>query len=238
MRVTDDAGIGNRLLGALPGTESSCVCSHLSRVELSREQILHHPETPLEYVYFPETAVLSYVFITEAGVPLEVGSVGNNGLTGVCVALGARRTPNHTEVLIEGTALRMGAAALREEMKRAPTLSALVYRYAHATIVHSGQMQVCTRLHSLEERLAGWLLLLYDLNPPRPLPLTQRAIGQMLGVRRSGVSEAANQLQGRGLITYSRGRIEIPARQALAEFACNCYRIVQEEYESVFSDTA
>ena len=238
MRVTDDAGFGNRLLGALPRPESSRVCSRLSRVELSTEQILHHPETPLEHVYFPETAVLSYVFITETGVPLEVGSVGSNGLAGVCVALGAHRTPNHTEVLIEGTALRMGAAALREEMGCSPFLSTLVYRYAQATIVHSGQMQVCTRLHSLGERLAGWLLLLYDLNPPRPLPLTQGAIGQMLGVRRSGVSEAANQLQGKGLITYSRGRIAIPARQALAEFACNCYRVVQEEYERVFSDIA
>lgn len=235
MKVKDDVGFGNRLLVALPGTESSCVCSHLSRVELSREQILHHPETPLDYVYFPETAVLSYVFITEGGVPLEVGSVGSNGLAGVCVALGARRMPNHTEVLIEGTALRMSACALREELSRAPVLSALIYRYAQATIVHSGQMQVCMRLHSLEERLAGWLLLLYDLNPPRPLPLTQRAIGQMLGVRRNGVSEAAGQLQERGLISYSRGRIAIPARQALAEFACNCYRVVQEEYERVFS---
>lgn len=238
MKVTVDEQFGNQLLEALPQEELSRVRRHLVRVELTREQILHHPETPFEHVYFPETAVLSYVFNTEGGVPLEVGSVGNNGLAGVCVALGARRTPNHTEVLLDGTALRMSSDTLREEVKRGPALSALVYRYAQATIIHAGQMQVCTRLHSLEERLAGWLLLLHDLNPPRPLPLTQRDIGQMLGVRRSGVSEAAGQLQERGLVNYSRGRIVIPTRQALAEFACNCYWVVQEEYERVFSDTA
>lgn len=236
MSVNDTKGIGNRLLAALPAGECDRVRSFLVRVELTREQLLHHPETPLGHVYFPETAVLSYVFNTEGGVSLEVGSVGNNGLAGVSVALGASRTPNHTEVLIGGTALRMSADSLREEMKRGPVLSALVYRYTQATIIHSGQMHVCTRLHSLEERLAGWLLLLYDLNPPRPLPLTQQSIGQMLGVRRSGVSDAAQHLQGRALIRYTRGQIAIPERQALAEFACDCYRIVQNEYERVYSD--
>lgn len=224
------------MLAALPAGELDRVRPLLARVELAREQVLHHAETPLEYVYFPETAVLSYVFNTEEGVPLEVGSAGNNGLAGVWVALGAGRTPYHTEVLIGGTALRMSADSLREELKRCPVLSALVYRYAQATIVHAGQMQVCMRLHSLEERLAGWLLLLYDLNPPRPLPLTQQAIGQMLGVRRSGVSEAAHHLQAKGLISYSRGQIAIPERQALAEFACNCYRVAQSEYERVFNE--
>jgi len=236
MSATDTKGIGNRLLAALPAGECDRVRPFLARVGLTRAQILHHPEIPLAHVYFPETAVLSYVFNTEDGVLLEVGSVGNNGLAGVSVALGASSTPNHTEVLIGGTALRMSAHPLREEMRRCPVLSALVYRYAQATIIHAGQMQVCTRLHSLDERLAGWLLLLYDLNPPRPLPLTHQAIGQMLGVRRSGVSEAAHHLQAKGLISYTRGQIAVPVRQAVAEFACNCYRVIQIEYERVFNE--
>lgn len=234
MKITGAEEIGNRLLASLPPEELARVRPHLVRVELVREQILHHPEVPLEHVYFPETAVLSHVFNTEEGVPLEVGLAGSNGLAGVCVALGTRRTPNHTEVLIGGTALRMSADVLEAEANRGGTLSELMRRYAQAIIVNGGQMQVCMRHHSLEERLACWLLLIYDPKPRKELPLTQAAIGQMLGVRRSGVSSSANRLQMKGLIKYSRGHLMIQDRDALAEFACNCLKVVSDEYEHVF----
>lgn len=228
--------IKNRLLAALPSEEFDRVHARLTRVEVAREQVLHHQETPIEYVYFPESAVLSYVFITEDGVPLEVGTVGSNGLAGVSAALGVIRTPNATEVLISGTALQMSATLLQAETKRGGVLAELLRRYAQATIVHAGQMQVCIRLHSLEERLAGWLLLLHELRSRDALPLTHQAIGQMLGVRRSGVSDAAHQLQTHGLIKYSRGLITVRDRQALTEFSCNCSRVIHNEYERVFLD--
>jgi len=227
--------IKNRLLAALPAEEYDRVRPHLARLDLAQGQILHSPEMPLEQVYFPETAVLSYVFTTEDGVQLEVGNIGNNGLAGVGAARGVNRTPNQTEVLVGGTALWMSAASLRAEMKHDGALAVLLHRYAQATIVHAGQMQVCMRLHSLEKRLAGWLLLIHELRSQDALPLTQRAIGQMLGVRRSGVSDAAHQLQTNELINYSRGHITICNRQALAKFACNCFRVIHDEYERVFS---
>lgn len=236
MKATDNEGIGNRLLAALPPDELAGVCPHLTRVELAREQILHHSEVTLEHVYFPETAVLSYVFNTEDGVPFEVGLVGSNGVAGLCVALGTRRTPNHTEVLIGGSALRLNASVFEAEVRRVASLSRLALCYAQAAIVNAGQMQVCMRLHSLEERLACWLLLIYDPLPRKVLPLTQAAIGQMLGVPRNGVSASANQLRARGLIKYSRGNLMIQDRDALAEFACNCFQVVSEEYERVFSE--
>lgn len=238
MKVTDNEVIGNRLLAALSPDELSRLRPHLTRVELAREQILHHPEMSLEHVYFPETAVLSYVFNTEDGVPFEVGLVGSNGVAGLCVALGTRRTPNHTEVLIGGSALRLNASVLEAEMGRVSSLSRLALCYAQATIVNGGQMQVCMRLHSLEERLACWLLLIYDPLPRKVLPLTQAAIGQMLGVSRNGVSASAKRLQARGLIKYSRGHLMIQDRDALAEFACNCFQVVSKEYERVFSERA
>lgn len=229
-----DGETRNRLLAALPAEELERVRPHLARVAFEREEIVQHPETPIENVYFPETAVLSYVFNTEDGEPLEVGTVGSNGLAGLSVALGTLRTPNQTEVLIGGTALRMCAPALQAEAQRCGKLGVLLRRYAQATIVHGGQMQVCIRLHTLGERLAAWLLLLHDLNPRESLPLTQQSISQMLGVRRSGVSVAANRLQTEGLINYSRGQIEITDRQALVGFACKCYAVIRDEYERVF----
>jgi CRP-like cAMP-binding protein len=236
MKVTDKEGVGNRLLSALSAEEYDRVRPHLTRVELLPEQIIHYAEIPVSYVYFPETAALAYVYNTEEGVPLEVGTIANNGLAGVFVALGTRRTPNQTEVLIGGTALRLSANVMQAEAKRGGALSELVYRYAQATMVNAGQMQVCMRHHSLEERLACWLLLIYDSNSRKALPLTQAAIGQMLGVRRGGVSSAANHLQAKGLIKYSRGKLTILDREALVEFACRCFKVVSEEYESVFSE--
>ncbi|HVF87644.1 MAG TPA: Crp/Fnr family transcriptional regulator [Pyrinomonadaceae bacterium] len=233
--VAPQNDIKNRLLAALSAEEYGRVIPHLASVALSQGQIVHHPELPLEYVYFPETAVMSFVFITEDGVPLEVGTVGNNGLAGISASLGVNRTPNQTEVLIGGTAWRMSTTRLRAEILHGGALAELLPRYAQATIVHSGQMQVCMRLHSLEERLAGWLLLIYELRPQEALPLTQRSIGQMLGVRRSGVSDAANYLLTKGLISYSRGHITICDQPALAEFSCSCSRVIHDEYERVFS---
>lgn len=234
MNVTDNEEIGNRLLAAIPAKELARLCPHLTRVELDREQLVHHPELLLEHVYFPETAVLSYVHNTEDGMPLEVGLIGRNGLAGVCVALGTPRTPNQTEVLIGGTALRMSARSLREEMRSGGALADLLRRYAQATIVNAGQMQVCMRCHSLEERLAAWLLLIDPL-PRKTLPLKQEAIGQMLGVRRNRVSAAAHRMQAKGLIKYSRGLLMIQDRAALTEFACRCFKVVSDEYECVFS---
>ena len=234
VKVVEKLVCKNRLLAELPADEYNRVRQHLTFIDLTQGETLFHPETPLEYVYFPETAVLSYVFNTEDGVALEVGTVGRNGLAGVSVALDTFRTPNAVEVLIGGAALRMSAHRLRSQMNLGGALPAMLYRYAQATIVHSGQMQVCGRLHSPAERLAGWLLLIYNLNPPRMLPLTHEAIGQMLGVRRSGVTEVANQLRTQGLITYSRGQIAICDREALTDFACKCVRVISDEYERVF----
>ncbi len=227
--------VKNRLLEALPTEDYVRVQAHLHSVELTREQILHHAEAAIEHVYFPQTAVLSFVFISEDGVSLEVGTVGNNGLAGVSIALGVDRTPNHTEVLMTGTALRMSTLALRNEVERGGKFPKLLYAYAQAVNVHAAQAQVCLRLHTMEERLAGWLLLLHNLRPQETLPLTQRAIGQMLGVRRRGVSESARQLQTSGLISYSRGQITICDPSALEDFACHCSQVIHQEYERVFS---
>lgn len=229
------ADLKNRLLEALPTEEYVRLRPLLSPVDVVQEQILHHPDVPAEHVYFPQSAVLSYVFSTEDGVPLEVGMVGRNGMAGVWLTLDTERTPNYTEVLIGGTALRMSAQTLLQEVARGGTLPKLLHRSAQAAAVHSGQMQVCMRLHSMEVRLAGWLLLLHDLRPSDTLPLTQRAIGQMLGVRRQGVSDSAHRLQSDKLISYSRGRIVINDRDALQNFACNCYEVIHREYELVFA---
>lgn len=226
---------GNRLLASLPANEYERLRPHLTRVELAPRQIIHFAETPIEHVYFPESAVLSYVFTTEDGTPLEVGTVGSNGVANVCVALGTDRTPNSTEVLLSGAAHRMSADVLRAEVKRDGALGVLLRRYAQAASVHAGQMQVCMRLHSQAERLAGWLLLIDEATQHERMPLTHADIGMMLGVTRSSISTIAGQLQAANLIDYSRGYIRVLDRHSTADYACNCFRIIHDEYERVFA---
>lgn len=202
----------NRLLAVLAETtEGACVAAHLTPIELTPGQILHHAEQAIEDVYFPLTVILSCVYNSENGVSLEVGTIGNNGLAGISIALGTNRTPYATEVLIGGAAWRMKAKALQSLLHsdEAETLKKLLLRYAHASLVHSGQMQVCLRMHGLEVRLAGWLRLLYDFNCQAILPLTHYAIGQMLGVRRTVVTLALGHLQTARLVGVTRGRITI-----------------------------
>ena len=224
----------NRLLAALPVEERERLAPHLEPVSLGQGQILFRRGETIRYVYFPTTAVISLLTDLEDGAGMEVGLVGREGVAGIAVILDGRETKLAT-VQGEGAALRLRAETLQEEFRKGGALQRLLLRYTHALITQISQSVVCNMRHKLEGRLARWLLMFRDRIDADEFTLTQKFIADLLGVRRSSVSDVANRLQAMGFIRYSRGRITILDRDGLQGFACECYPVVKEEYDNFLS---
>ncbi len=220
----------NRLLAALSDAEYQRLIPHLEYVPLPLKQVLHKRGESIEYVYFPQGAMISLISTPEEGSMVEVGLVGNEGVVGIPAALGDNITTTTAMVQLAGSSLRMKASLLKTEFGRGGSLQSLLLRYTQALYSLTLQNAACNRLHQLEERLARWLLLVCDRVESNELPLTHEFISKMLGVRRAGVTEAANSLQQAGLIRYTRGRITILNRQKLETASCSCYGVIKGEF--------
>jgi CRP-like cAMP-binding protein len=196
--------------------------SKLEPVVLKLGEVLCEPDADTTHVYFPNDSLISLLAVA-GGKPLEVGMVGREGMTGFSLALGVRKSPARALVQGSGTAMRMSAASFRSEMKRNRWLLESVWRCAHASMATAMQVAACNNAHVLIQRFARWLLMTGDCVGVDTFFLTQEFLAQMLGVRRTGVTEAAGALQGRGLINYRRGAITILKRAELVTVACDCY---------------
>jgi CRP-like cAMP-binding protein len=232
MHGTSESTNGNRLLAALPPEEYERLAPRLEPVPLKVGQVLFRPEDRLDYAHFPSTAIVSLLTNLEDGTGMEVGLVGWEGLVGVSAFLGGTETKVAT-VQGEGTGLRIRAAALREEFARGGTLQSALLRYTHALMTQISQSAVCNVRHPLPGRLARWLLMYHDRFRGDEFELTHEFMSHMLGVRRSGVSEVAAELQEAGFISYQRGHIRILDRAALEAFACECYPAVKEKFDDL-----
>jgi CRP-like cAMP-binding protein len=235
MPQTAPLSIPHKILAALPPEEYNRLLEHLTPVPLPLGETLYKTEERIKNVYFVNSGVVSLVANMQDGGSVEVGLVGNDGMVGLSVVLGDDISPNQAIVQIAGEAMRMRADKLRKELKREGHLLSLLLRSTLTMLKQVSQTAVCNGTHTVEQRLARWLLMCHDRVPGDELNLTQEFISQMLGIRRSGVSEAATLLQRRGLIRYSRGHITIVNRKGLEEFACECYAAVRAEFERLFN---
>lgn len=223
--------IKNRLLAKLPSEELELLHPDLEQISLSRAQPLILPHEPIPYIYFPVSALASLVTVMEDGSTVESGCVGREGMVGIPVLLDAGTTPMQTLVQIPGTALRVRAQIIKDAFDRRGALHKLLHRYIHTLFFVASQSAACNCRHSLSTRLCRWLMMSSDSVGTDKLALTQEFLASMLGVRRSGVTEAALQLQRDGLIDYQRGYIQIVDREKLQEAACECYQIVKDEFD-------
>ena len=227
----------NRILAALPPEDYERLAPHLEPVALPFNQTIYRPHEPITHVYFPEDAMISIVATTAQGESVEVGVVGREGMTGSSALIGAdSSTPNESMVQLANGGLRMRSEVVREEFRRGGALQDLLLRFMQAYTTQVGRSAACNRLHSVEERLARWLLMTHDRAASDELALTQDFLAMMLGCRRAGVTAAAITLQGDGMIRYGRGHITILDRAKLEDFTCECYGIVRAEYDRLLKD--
>jgi CRP-like cAMP-binding protein len=221
--------LNNQLLAGLSTEKYQRLIPYLERVELPLRQVLHEPGEKIEYVYFPTDAIISLVSIMQDGSTVEVALVGKEGMVGIPVILGGYSTITQAVVQIAGSALRMQANVFKVEFERGGELQCLLLCYVQTLFTQVSQSAACNRLHSIEERLARWLLTVQDCLQTSEFLMTQEYIAQMLGSRRSGVTVAAGMLQQAGIISYRRGKIKILNQEDLENTACECYGIVKAE---------
>lgn len=228
------APVTNRLLAALSKKEYQRLLPELEHVPLTFGDILYEPGDTIGHVYFPDNGIISLLSSVERQKVLEVGIVGNEGVAGLPVVLGVRVSLNRGLVQSAGTATRMKAAVLQREFKRDGALQRLLHRYLHSLLTQISQSAVCNRFHTVDARLARWLLMTHDRVESDEFRLTQEFLSNMLGVRREAVSKSAGALQKRGFVNYSRGHITVLNRAGLEATACQCYRVIKDESDHVF----
>ena len=218
----------NRLLSALPAEDFARLFPHLEPVSLAAGQQLYKLDEEVRYAYFPETAVVSHLYILSEGGMTEADMVGREGMTGLSAVFDVPPPSYLSEVALAGSALRARVEVLRQEFARGGAFQQILVRYAAARIALLSRRAVCNGNHRVEERLCTWLLMMHDRAGDHPLTLTHERISRHLGTRRAGVTSAATVLRDRGVIDYRRGRIRIADREALEAAACECYPAVRE----------
>lgn len=228
----------NRLLAALPPDSYARLRSKLERVEIALKEIIWEEEGPIPYVYFPLNGVISMVVIMHDAASAEVGTVGNEGMAGLPVFLGATRTNLRAFSQVPGLALRMAAEDLRAEVAENAPLRELLYRYTQALFTLMAQAAACNRIHTAGQRMALWIALCHDRVGADTFPLTQEFLAQMVGVQRTTVTEEAARLQRAGAIAYSRGILTVTNRVALEAAACECLRVIRGEYDRLLGPAA
>jgi CRP-like cAMP-binding protein len=225
----------NRLLAGLPPEELAQLIAHLQPVTLPKKQILYEVGAPLDNIYFIEEGLASVLTTMEDGATSEVGMVGPEGVIGISALLGGKISAQHVGMQLPGKGHQIAAKRCKCVFDENPRVRAVMLRFTEDLLNLSSQTAGCNRLHSVEQRSARWLLMASDRAGSNVLPLTQEFLAAMLGVRRSGVSEAASELQRSGLIRYRRGEITIIDRAGLEATACECYGLDKQRAERLLS---
>jgi CRP-like cAMP-binding protein len=220
--------ITNNLLLSLPDHEFEQVRVALEYLDLPDHLNLHQPGEDVQYAYFPNRGMISLVVVTEDGRTVEVGVVGREGFSGAALAVGLRTSSVREVVQIAGDGFRIGASAVEKLMRSAPELRMTMGRYAVILGMQISQTAACNRLHSIEQRLARWLLVTRDRVDSGYLPITHDFLATMLGTDRPTVSLAASTLQKKGILEYKRGAVKILDRPQLQACACECYQVIEQ----------
>jgi len=227
------AQLSNRLLAALPRKEHQRLLPKLELVNLAFGDILYEPGDVITHVHFPNNSIISLLSAVAERSTLEVGIVGNEGMAGISVFMGVNVSHNQFLVQGRGTAMRMKAEVLRNEFNHSGPLDLLLRRYSYSLMTQISQSAACNRFHTVDARLARWMLMTHDRIGTDEFQLTQEFMSNMLGVRREGVSKAAGELQRKKLISYSRGLVTILNRQGMEKVACKCYQVIKESENSL-----
>lgn len=225
----------NYILASLGRAETDRLLKHLEPVNLILGDVIYRPKQHIGYAYFPTTCIISLQYIMDTGACAEAAEVGNEGMLGLPILLGANATPNTAIVQTAGHAYRLDHNILKGEFNSAGLMQKLLLRYTQAVMTQMFQTAACNRHHTIEQQLCRWLLLTVDRIPSGELLMTQELVANMLGVRRESITEAAKGLQDAGCIRYRRGHISVVDRPKLERSVCECYSVVKEEFIRLMS---
>lgn len=221
----------NQILALLPGEERERLMLHLQPVRLAKGKVLYEAGGVISQAYFLLNGMASLVSTTAEGSAVEIGMIGNEGLVGLPLILSEDASPYDVMIQFPASALQIRAAFLKAEFSRGARLQELLLRYTQVVLTQLAQSASCNRFHTMEARLCRWLLISRDRVRSNNLPLTQEFLSHMLGTPRTNVARITGKLQKGGLISSSRGKIQILDRRGMEDFSCECYQVVQGAME-------
>jgi CRP-like cAMP-binding protein len=227
----DDAQ-SNRLLGALQTASRKRIDPHLEPVKLELGAIVCEAGGFLKHAYFPQGAVLSLLTVLENGSALETANIGREGAFGIFAAMYSRDSFNRCLVQLEGGIVRCPIEVLQQEFQRSEYVRDLFVSYSETLLSQVQQTVACNSMHTTEERICRWLLMMHDRAEGEALPYTHEFLSHMLGASRKSVTLAAQSLQTAGLISYRRGEIQVLDRPGLEKASCECYAVVKERFDA------
>jgi CRP-like cAMP-binding protein len=225
-----NVALRNHLLAALPEVDFAPIKANLEPVSFKLGEVLYESGGKMDYAYFPTTAIASMLYVMENGATAEIGVIGNDGMIGVSLCLGGDTTTSRAIIQSAGDGYRIKAKDVKAEFALGGAFQKMLLRFMQALMTQISQTAVCNRLHPIEQQLCRWLLLSHDRLNSDELVMTHDLISNMLGVRREGVTLAAQKLAKRNLIKNVRGTIKLLDRQGLEDTVCECYAVVNNEY--------
>jgi CRP-like cAMP-binding protein len=222
----------NRLLGALETASRKRIDSHLEPIKLKLGVIVCEAGGLLKHAYFPQGAVLSLLTVLENGSAIETANIGREGAFGLFAAMYSRTSFNRCLVQLEGHMVRCPIELLQSEFRRSEHVRDLFVSYSETLLSQVQQTVACNAMHSTEEKMCRWLLMMHDRAEGEVLAYTHEFLSHMLGANRKSVTLAAQSMQAAGLISYHRGKIQILDRPRLEKASCECYAIVKERFDA------
>ena len=228
--IKRDHLLSNKLLRMLPEKDFKRLLPYLEAVDLSDLKVLYQPHKPITYAHFPNDSVISLIALTEDGSSAEVGVVSNEGVVGISALLGPNTNPYRAIVQVPGRAWRIRLKVLRAEFHESRAIQDVIHRYLHTLLTQIAQSVVCNRFHTIEQRLARWLLGSQDRVGKDTFNYTHDFLARMLGTDRSTVTLGVGLLRRAGVISNGRGRVTIVDRKGLEAVSCECFFITKAEF--------
>jgi CRP-like cAMP-binding protein len=227
-----DSTQSNRLLGAMESASRKRIDPHLEPITLKLGAVVCDAGGILKHAYFPEGSVLALLTVLENGSAIETANIGREGAFGLFAAMYSRVSFNRCIVQLAGPMLRCPIELLQSEFKTSEHVRDLFVSYSETLLSQVQQTVACNALHTTEERMSRWLLMMHDRAQGEPLTYTHEFLAHILGANRKSVTLAAQSLQTAGFITYRRGRMQVLDRTGLEKASCECYAIVRERFDA------
>jgi CRP-like cAMP-binding protein len=226
--------VGNRLLAALPAADLGLLTPYLQQISLKQDAVLVRSGDRNEQVYFPHSGTISFMLDMPNGQTVATSVIGREGAVGMLSVLGPSRSPTTAVVRVAGIASQISASRFHAAFGQSSAIKHAVQTHTRAVLIQLQHVAACNALHPVEARMARWLLHIHDRIDDNAIPLTQEALSELLGVRRTTVTLVVRRLRSSGAVRSSRrGLVEID-RPRLEEAACECYEVMRREFEQIF----
>jgi CRP-like cAMP-binding protein len=221
--------LSNRLLARLPAVDFQLLVPHLASLQLAQGRVLYEPGGDVDQVYFPLSGMVSLLVVMQDGSAVETATVGREGVVGAMSGLGLRVSVVRSIVQLPMYASRIATTELRKAIAASKPIADLCLIYNEVLLTQARVTAACNALHLVEARFCRWLLQTRDRAESDSILLTQQFLAEMLGVRRTSVTEVAGRIQAAGAISYARGVIKIVDLDAVKAMSCECYQMLREE---------